>query len=98
MGLKYPRLVYTSQIFLNLLLKGPALVGRYLLIFYGVKVKGSSNAIKVLRYKSKGREISKKRRKEKKASKKILLIAIISISALKTVYYYQLKIPAFFKG
>ena len=104
-GLKYPKLVCTGQTFLDFLLKGPALVSRYLLIFYRVKARNSSNIIRVLRYKGRGREVlqeivrSRKRgRKEKRVKEKTLPMAITSISALKTIYYHQLKIPAPSKG
>ena len=52
------------------MLEGPALASRYLSIFNGVKAKGSSNAIRILRHKNKGKEVSKKRRKGKKAKGK----------------------------
>ena len=102
-GLKYPRLVCTSQTFLDSLLKGPALVGRYLLIFYKVKARSSSNAIRAPRYKGRGREALQeiarsKRRKEKRAKKKTSPMAITSIPTSKTAHYRQLRIPAPSKG
>ena len=74
------------------MLKGPALVGRYLLIFYKVKARSSSNAIRAPRHKGREREVlqkiarSKRRRKEKRVKEKTLLMAITSIPALKTAY------------
>ena len=98
MGLKYPKLVYTNQIVLNSLLQGPALAGKYLLIFYRVKARGSSNTIRVPKYKNKEREVFKKKRKEKRIKEKTSPIAIIFIPTLKTAYYYQLRIFALSKG
>jgi len=65
---------------------GPALASRYLSIFCGVKAKGNSNAIRALRHKGKGREVSKRRRKEKRVKEKTSPMAITSILALKTIY------------
>ena len=77
---------------------GPALTSKYLSIFCGVKAKGSSNIIRVLRHKGKGKEVSRRKRKEKRVKEKTSPMAITSILALKTAYYYQLKIPAPSKG
>ena len=57
------------------------------MIFYRVKARGSSNAIRVPRYKGKGREVFRRKRKEKRVKEKTLLMAIISSPALKTAYH-----------
>jgi hypothetical protein len=75
------------------------------LIFYGVKARSSSNAIRALRHKGGGREASqeivrsrRRRRKEKRAKEKTSPTATTSIPASKTAHRRQLRILAPSKG